>query len=132
MRLPGLFGPGLKKNIIFDFLNNNDLEKIDSRSIYQFYPIVNLWNDIQLTLKNKIGLIHLTAEPINVFDIALKGFNLEFTNFVSNSPPNYNFKTSYSGILDKIGDYHYSKSEILSMIRYYAQSEVPTLPLKKN
>src|SRR5690606_37135502 len=30
VRLPGLVGPGLRKNVIFDFLNNNNLHNIAS------------------------------------------------------------------------------------------------------
>ena len=39
IRLPGLVGPGLRKNIIFDLLNDKNLNMIDSRSIFQFYPM---------------------------------------------------------------------------------------------
>jgi len=42
VRLPGLIGPGLRKNIIFDFLNHNNVTKIESRSVFQFCPMVNL------------------------------------------------------------------------------------------
>jgi hypothetical protein len=34
--------PGLRKNIIFDFLNHNNVTKIESRSVFQFCPMVNL------------------------------------------------------------------------------------------
>ena len=36
VRLPGLVGPGLRKNVIFDFLNNNNLHAIESRGVFQF------------------------------------------------------------------------------------------------
>lgn len=43
VRLPGLVGPGLRKNVIFDFLHNNNLNLIESRGVFQFYPMINLW-----------------------------------------------------------------------------------------
>jgi nucleoside-diphosphate-sugar epimerase len=61
VRLPGLVGPGLRKNIIFDFLNNNNIHAIESRGVFQFYPMVNLWSDIQLALSAGLKLVHLTA-----------------------------------------------------------------------
>lgn len=45
VRLPGLVGPGLRKNIIFDFHTKNNIAQIESRSVFQFYPMINLWYD---------------------------------------------------------------------------------------
>src|SRR5262249_35175102 len=50
VRLPGLFGPGLKKNVIHDFLSGHELHKIDSRAVFQFYPLSRLWSDIEVAL----------------------------------------------------------------------------------
>jgi len=46
IRLPGLFGKGLKKNIVYDFLHNNLLDKIDINSVFQFYNLKHLWRHI--------------------------------------------------------------------------------------
>ena len=127
IRLPSLVGPGLRKNIVFDFLNNKNIEMIESRNIFQFYPMVNLWADIQTSLRNKIKLIHLTAEPITVADIASKGFNFKFTQALSEPPTQYNMKTCHSNIFGKVADYQYSKAETLLAIRSYAQSEPKAL-----
>lgn len=57
VRLPGLVGPGLRKNVLFDFLNDNNLHAIDSRGIFQFYPMVNLWYDIKTALGADMDLV---------------------------------------------------------------------------
>ena len=42
VRLPGLFGPGLKKNAIYDLLNNNEVHKVNSAGVFQFYNLDHL------------------------------------------------------------------------------------------
>ncbi|WP_017221015.1 NAD(P)-dependent oxidoreductase [Moritella dasanensis] len=126
IRLPGLVGPGLKKNVIFDFLNNNNLDAIESRGVFQFYPMVNLWADIQLAEKENLKLVHFTAAPVSVSTIACKGFGIDFKNEILESPASYNFKTRYAGIFSGASCYQYSVKETLLAIRAYAQSE----PLK--
>lgn len=127
VRLPGLVGPGLRKNLIFDFLNNNNLDMINISSLFQFYPMVNLWSDIQTALVNKIKLIHLTAEPILVADVGFKGFGMSFNHNLSNPLVRYDFKTSFAEVFGKKGYYQYSQAETLLAIRTYAQSEPKTL-----
>ncbi|MGQ0286877.1 NAD-dependent epimerase/dehydratase family protein [Pasteurellaceae bacterium 22721_9_1] len=122
VRLPGLVGPGLKKNIIFDFLNNNNLNMIDSRGIFQFYPMVNLWSDIQVALENKLHLIHLTSEPISVEEVAKNGFGFKFEQSLINPPAKYDMQSKFA-VLYGAEKYQYSKKETLLAIRAYAQSE---------
>lgn len=123
IRLPGLVGPGLKKNVIYDFLNNNNLDAVDSGGVFQFYPMVNLWSDIQVAIKNNCNLLHLTAEPLSVSEIARECFNLDFDNRLSDKPASYDFQTETSRIFNSDLPYQYSKKETLLAIRSYAQSE---------
>lgn len=122
VRLPGLVGPGLKKNVIFDFLNKNNLNMIDSRGVFQFYPMVNLWADIQIALENKLQLIHLTSEPISVEDVAQDGFGFKFEQPLTNLPAKYDMQSKFSTLYGG-KKYQYSKKETLLAIRAYAQSE---------
>lgn len=123
IRLPGLVGSGLRKNVIFDFLNNNNLHAIESRGIFQFYPIVNLWGDIQLALSLGLKLVHLTAEPVNVARVSKEGFDKSFTQVLGNKPAAYDLKTKYAKLFGGTGNYQYSARETIQAVRAYALIE---------
>lgn len=127
VRLPGLVGPGLRKNIIFDFLNDNNLDAIDSRGIFQFYPMVNFWYDIQIALAAKLKLVHFTAEPISVADVSAQGFGKMFDQAKANSPAIYDLRTRHARIFGTSAYYQYSRRETIQALRAYAQSEPRTL-----
>jgi len=130
VRLPGLVGPGLRKNIIFDFLNQNNLDAIDSRGVFQFYPTVNLWFDIQLALKLDLKLLHLTSAPLSVNEIALAGFGKYINHSLNNLLPLYDFQSNYARLFGGESFYQYSRREVIQAVRAYAQSEPMTLALK--
>jgi hypothetical protein len=127
VRLPGLIGPGLRKNVIFDFLNKNNLQAIESRGVFQFYPMVSLWYDIKIALSAGLKLIHLTAEPISVAEVSQQGFGKIFEQVLPNVPATYDMRTCYSEIFGALGSYQYSARETIQAIRAYAQSESLTM-----
>ena len=127
VRLPGLVGPGLRKNVIFDFLNCNNFSAIESRSVFQFYPMVNLWFDIQIALNAGLSLVHLTAEPISVSGVSLLGFGNTFTQQLPQNPVSYDMQTCYSRVFGSNGRHQYGIRETIQAIRSYAQSEPLTL-----
>ena len=75
-------GPGLKKNVIYDFLHDNEVHKIDSRGVFQFYDVGRLWRDVEIAIDNELPLVHLPTEPVSVADVARAAFGIEFTNEV--------------------------------------------------
>lgn len=127
VRLPGLVGPGLRKNAIFDLHNDNDVQKIDSRSVFQFYPMINLWYDIQAALQARLNLLHLTAEPLSIAEAARWGFSRDFVNELPAHPASYDFRTCHGKVFGQEGAYQYSARESIQAIRAYAQSEPRTL-----
>jgi dTDP-4-dehydrorhamnose reductase len=130
VRLPGLVGPGLRKNIIFDGLNGNNVQSIDARGVFQFYPMVNLWYDIQIALQEKLKIVHLTAEPISVSDIFEKGFGKILQQTAEGQPAKYDFQTQHASCFGKSGRYQYTQHETILAVRAYAQSE-PKVVLSK-
>lgn len=123
VRLPGLVGPGLRKNVIFDFLNGNNLHAIESRGLFQFYPMVNLWYDIQTALQANVPLIHLTAAPVSVSNISLQGFGKNFDQQLSGTPAAYDMRTCHAALFGANKNYQYSDRETIQAVRTYAQSE---------
>lgn len=127
VRLPGLVGPGLRKNVVFDFLNDNNLHVIDSRGVFQFYPMVNLWFDMRVALDAGLRLIHLTAEPISVAEVARDGFGKPFDQPLAGTHATYDMRTRHAALFGGDGVYQYSVRETIQAIRAYAQSEPRTL-----
>jgi nucleoside-diphosphate-sugar epimerase len=130
VRLPGLVGPGLRKNAVFDFRNDNNLAAIDARGVYQFYPMVNFWADLQTALTARLDLVHLTAAPVSIAEVARQGFGRVFDNRVDGrDPAQYDFRSRHAALFGGEGPYQYSRRESLLAIRAYAQSEPAMAPL---
>jgi nucleoside-diphosphate-sugar epimerase len=121
VRLPGLVGPGLKKNVIYDFKNNNNLELIESRSSFQFYPMNNLWSDIKKVIRHNLKLVHLTAESIEVSELAKLSFGLDFKNEIG-APVKYDFKTIYGELFGRAGNYQYLKDDSILAAKDFANN----------
>lgn len=122
VRLPGLFGKGIKKNIIYDFLHNNQINKIHKDSAYQFYYLDDLWNDIKIAQKMNLKVVNFATCPTSVEEIASKIFGLSFDNVTSN-PACYDFKSKYDSIYQGKNGYMYSKDQILQKMNQFVKRE---------
>lgn len=123
VRLPGLVGTGLKKNIIYDLVHNNQVEKIDTRNIFQFYPMSNLWRDIEISLKHRLETVHLSAEPISVSEIAKEAFGITFEQELAGPLVKYDFKTIFNSFWGKEIPYQYNRFETIEAVKDYIQTE---------
>ena len=98
VRLPALFGNGLKKNVIFDLLTNNLLSEINLLSRFQYYDLSRLWGDIELALAADLSLVHLVTEPIATGSIVERFFPGKAINYDSASAITYNLLTRYAEV----------------------------------
>lgn len=95
IRLPALYGNGLKKNIIYDLLNNNEINKININSTFQWYNTEWLKYDIDNCIRNNIRCCNLFTAPIKTIDI-VKMFDYDINKYTNGISNIYNTKTKYS------------------------------------
>jgi nucleoside-diphosphate-sugar epimerase len=74
VRLPALFGPGLKKNALYDIINNHELEKINPDHRFQWYPVERLYQDLARLTQHPLRLVNLVTEPITIASILERHF----------------------------------------------------------
>jgi nucleoside-diphosphate-sugar epimerase len=74
LRLPGLFGDGIKKNVIHDLLNRHETEKINPAGVYQYYFLDQLAADIGRAEQLGLRLLNISAEPVCTREILARFF----------------------------------------------------------
>jgi nucleoside-diphosphate-sugar epimerase len=123
VRLPALVGEGLKKNVFFDLMHSNQLEKIDFRGEYQWYVLDRLISDLYLVLKNNLNVVNLVSEPISTFQLVQEVFPDRLEQILSNDfepgifQPKYNIKSQFADLWRKNSEgYMYGKDEILEAL----------------
>lgn len=115
LRLPALFGPGLKKNVVFDLLHDHQVDRIHPDSAYQYYSLAHLWEDIQ----RFIPLLNVATEPIPTRELSLRCFGRELTQYPPNqSPARYDFRTLHAQ-----SGYLYDKATVLRELQEFVAGE---------
>ena len=132
VRLPALFGKGLKKNIIYDLINNNQIENIPYNSSFQWYNLDRIKDDIDSVVKNDIKICNLFTEPLETKDIIKlfhKVYNKDYDFRIEYLGSNYNkltynVLTKYSGIFESTANnYVCDKISVLNDIERFLNFE---------
>lgn len=113
IRLPAIYGQGLKKNLVYDLLNNHCLDWTHKDSVFQYYHLKNLWKDIQVAVDNNIRAINFNAEPISAHELAKVCFDIDFNNITEKPPVNYDIKSKYAYLYNNKSDYMYDKKQVI-------------------
>jgi hypothetical protein len=113
VRLPGLFGEGLKKNVIYDLLNDNCLEMINIKSSFQYYYLKYLWQDIQKAVASNVKCINLFTEPVQTQDIYETFFAYKSIGQAAVPEGHYDLYTQHGSLWDNSGNYIYTKNEVM-------------------
>ncbi len=123
VRLPALFGPGLKKNAVYDLLNDNEVHKIHSGGVFQFYNLDRLWTDIGRASDAGLLLVNFATEPFSVADMAREAFGREFDNVLPTPPARYDFRTKHAASFGGVGGYLYGRDQVMAELRAFVARE---------
>ena len=117
IRLPALYGRGLKKNAIFDLCHGNMVEAIDPRAQFQWYDVERLEEDMARIAPARLRLLNLTAEPVAMSEIADRYFPGQLRSRELGTPPaHYDMRTLHASLLGGNGGYHYTRAQVLDGI----------------
>tara|TARA_Y100001970_G_scaffold294326_1_gene450609 strand:+ start:9562 stop:10332 length:771 start_codon:yes stop_codon:yes gene_type:complete len=112
IRLPMLFGEGLKKNVLYDLLNNQFINGINYNSVFQWYNPKNLSKDFKLITNNNLKIVNLISEPLEIKSLVDRFFLDKRKLMTQNNLIKTNVKTIYSDIFSDTSGYAYSKKTI--------------------
>lgn len=121
VRLPALFGPGLKKNAIYDLLHDNRIEMINPDSEFQFYNLSNVWADIERIRKQELPLVNVSTEPLAMGDIAREAFGIDFENPAAPPSARYDFRSRYAELLGGLNGYLYDRTQVMAELAEFVR-----------
>lgn len=116
VRLPAIFGYGLKKNAMYDLMNNNQLELVHPGSSFQWYPLSRLSSDLIIAEGLSPGAVNFATEPVTMHEIRDKFFPGKEIGSAAKSVAHYDFRTQYAEMFDGSRGYILDRPQVMSAI----------------
>ena len=116
VRLPGLFGPGLKKNAIYDLMQNNHVELINPQSCFQWFPVVLLSEFLSHIQEAGISLMNISTEPIKMRLIQERFFPHRRIGACAGPAATYDMRTVHEALLGGQEGYHLCATAVLEAL----------------
>ncbi len=112
---------------LYDYFSKAGFNAIyfsDSRSIYQFYHLQRLWNDIQIALQNNIALLNIVTEPVSVGEVYRYLSDKPFCNELAKTPFNYDIRSRYAALFGGKDGYLLDRESVLIDLKKYVDEEI--------
>ncbi|GAB4525273.1 MAG: hypothetical protein Tsb0010_09010 [Parvularculaceae bacterium] len=123
VRLPGLFGPGLKKNVLYDLAHDNILDKINPASSFQYYDLGRLAADIETAEKADLKLVHLFAAPVATREVVDRFFPGKEVGSDAAPEAHYDYRTRHGALFGGDGCYIESAESVIARMARFFESE---------
>jgi len=114
LRLPGLFGTGLKKNVIFDLIHDNNLDQVHPGGTFQYYDLRRLADDIDCAWALGLSTLNISSGPIDTTEIRNCFFPGKELGGTGSAPAGYDMRSKHAESWGGTNGYLYSRAQVLS------------------
>ena len=123
VRLPALFGEGLKKNAIYDMMHKNYEYLPSPNSYFQYYYLNNIWKDIQIILNSDAAVVNISPTPVP-FSAVLDLFELGELNLQHAPLVKESMTTKHANLWGRDEEYIYSIEETMTDLKDYLKGKI--------
>ena len=123
VRLPGLFGSGLEKNVFFDLKNARLLDTIQPASRFQWYDVGELGADLARIVEAEVGLIVLATEPVATGDIVECFFPHLSVGANAGASVAYDVRTLHDSLFGRDDGYVRGRDDVLASMRRFLERD---------
>ena len=123
VRLPALFGTGLKKNAIYDLMHDNRVALINPASSFQWYPLERLAADLRIARARALAILNLATEPVMTEDIRARCFPASMIGAEAATAAHYDMRTIHDATLGGSGGTIMDRAAVLDAIDGFVQRE---------
>lgn len=127
VRLPALFGDGLKKNALFDLLHDHQVDRLNPASTFQFYDVGRLWSDAEIAIRHRLPVAHLVTRPVALGEVAEVAFGRHLDPNSTMPAAQYDCRTRHAPLFGGAGDYLSDRNDVLLAIRQFVERQRQTL-----
>jgi hypothetical protein len=122
VRLPALYGPGLKKNAIYDLVNDNQVGNINPAGIFQWYGVTRLSDDLAIAQRRGYDLVNLFTEPLPMSEIIERHFPGAAVGPPKLPAPEYKLYTRHAAAFGGVGHYIESVDQVREGLAAYIEA----------
>ncbi len=125
LRLPALFGAGLKKNAIYDLMHDNRIHVINPDSVFQWYPLERMADDIDLARERSLGVVNLATEPLAMEEIRARFFPDSVMGADAAPMARYDMRTIHEAEFGGMDGYVLDREGVLAAMGRFIDAERP-------
>ena len=126
VRLPQLYGRGIKKGIVYDLMNDYRVEFIRPEARFQYYDLRRLWSDVRVALDAGVRALNIATPAVSSETIAREVFDRDISGHTFDTPENpfsrmytRDMRTQHSGLYAGPEGYLMTARESIDAVRRF-------------